>query len=316
MQTYVIRRLLQSIVVIILVSMVIFASLHLLPGDPFLAKQGIQIGLTGEDIAKLRAAAGLDKPVYLQYVIWAGNALRGDFGVSYYDQVEVSSLIALRLPATLQLTVFAMTFALLIAIPLGIAAANRQNTIVDYIVTAIGTIGMSVPSFWLGIMLILVFSVQLGWLPAVGYVPFFDDPVTNLKHIVLPCVTLGLVLIAPTMRFLRSSILEVKRQDYVQTAHAKGLSERNVVFGHILKNAMIPTLTVVGLQMGYLLGGSVVIEWVFGYPGLGQLVIDAIRLRDYGVVQATVMLFATGFVLINLLVDILYGALDPRIRYA
>ena len=201
MQTYVIRRLLQSIVVIILVSMVIFASLHLLPGDPFLAKQGIQIGLTGEDIAKLRAAAGLDKPIYLQYVIWAGNALRGDFGVSYYDQVGVSSLIALRLPATLQLTVFAMTFALLIAIPLGIAAAIRQNTIVDYIVTAIGTIGMSVPSFWLGIMLILVFSVQLGWLPAVGYVPFFDDPITNLKHIVLPCVTLGLVLIAPTMRF-------------------------------------------------------------------------------------------------------------------
>ena len=316
MQTYIIRRLLQSIVVIFLVSMVIFASLHLLPGDPFLARQGVQIGLTGEDIARLMAEAGLDKPIYLQYVIWAGNALRGDFGVSYYDQVEVSSLIALRLPATLQLTVFAMTFALLIAIPLGIAAAIRQNTIVDYIVTAIGTIGMSVPSFWLGIMLILVFSVQLRWLPAVGYFPFFDDPITNLKHIVLPCVTLGLVLIAPTMRFLRSSILEVKRQDYVQTAHSKGLSERNVVFGHILKNAMIPTLTVVGLQMGYLLGGSVVIEWVFGYPGLGQLVIDAIRLRDYGVVQATVMLFATGFILINLLVDILYGALDPRIRYA
>jgi peptide/nickel transport system permease protein len=274
------------------------------------------MGLTGEDLARLRAEVGLDRPIYIQYLSWVGNAVQGDLGVSYYNQAEVTELVSVRLPATLQLTLFAMTFSMLIAIPLGILAAVRQNSIVDYVVTAIGTIGMSLPSFWLGIMLIVVFSVHLGWLPAVGYRPFFEEPLQNLKHVILPGVTLGLILVAPTMRFLRSSVLEVKRQDYVQTARAKGLRERSVILGHVLKNAMIPTLTIIGLQMGYLLGGSVVIEWVFGWPGLGQLAVDAIRQRDYAVVQATVMLFATGFILINLAVDILYSALDPRIRYA
>jgi peptide/nickel transport system permease protein len=316
MQTYILRRIMQSIPVLVLVSMVVFACLHVLPGDPFLAREGTTSGLTGEDLARLRAEVGLDRPVYVQYLSWVGNAVQGDFGVSYFSQTEVSWLVSVRLPATLQLTLFAMTFSMLISIPLGILAAVKQNSIVDYIVTAIGTIGMSLPSFWLGIMMIVVFSVHLGWLPAVGYRPFFEDPVQNLKHVILPCVTLGLILIAPTMRFLRSSVLEVKRQDYVQTARAKGLRERTVIGGHVLKNAMIPTLTIIGLQMGYLLGGSVVIEWVFGWPGLGQLAVDAIRQRDYAVVQASVMIFATGFILINLIVDILYGALDPRIRHA
>jgi peptide/nickel transport system permease protein len=315
MQTYILRRVLQSVPVLILVSMLVFGALHVLPGDPFLASQGTQSALTAEDLKRLRAEVGLDQPLHVQYLDWVIDALGGDLGVSYYNQASVSDLVARRLPATLELTFLALSFTLLVAIPLGTLAAVRQNSLIDYLVTALGTIGMSLPSFWLGIMLILLFSVNLGWLPAVGYTPFLDAPLTNLRHAIMPCFTLGVILIAPTMRFLRSSTLEVKRQDYVQTARAKGLSERSVVMGHVLKNAMIPTLTVIGLQLGYLLGGSAVIEWVFGWPGLGQLTVDAIRLRDYAVVQSTVMLFATGFVLVNLVVDILYGALDPRIRY-
>lgn len=316
MQRYILHRLAQSIAVVFVVSAVVFSCLHVLPGDPFLARQGTNAALSAEDLQKLRDTAGLNKPLHEQYLAWIGGVARGDLGLSYFDQSSVSKMLALRLPATLELTLFSLLLSLSLALPLGIIAATHQNSIVDHVVTAVGSIGMSVPSFWLGMMLILVFSVTLRWLPAVGYAPLFDDPIGNLKHIAMPCVTLALVLVAPTMRFLRSSMLEVMRQEYVQTAKAKGLAPRSVVLVHVLKNAMIPTITVIGLQTGYLLGGSVVVEWVFGWPGLGQLVVDAISRRDYAVVQASVMTFATGFVLVNLLVDLLYGVMDPRIRYS
>ncbi len=298
------------------VSILVFGALHILPGDPFLAAQGTQISLTAEDLAKLRAEVGLDQPLPIQYVRWLTDALRGDLGISYYNQRQVTDVVLLRVPATLELTLVAVAVALLIAVPAGVVAAVRRGSKLDFLVTGIGTIGMSLPGFWLGIMMILLFAVRLAWFPVVGYVPFLQDPLLNLKHLALPAATLGFILVAPTMRILRSSTLDVIRQDYVQTARAKGLAERVVIRRHVLKAALVPTLTIVGLQLGYLLGGSVVIEVVFGWPGLGQLTVESIKLRDYSVVQSSVMLFATGFVLINTVVDLLYGVLDPRVRTA
>ncbi|MDQ3809533.1 MAG: ABC transporter permease [Chloroflexota bacterium] len=316
MHAFIITRIARGVPVLVVVSLLVFGALHILPGDPFLASQGTQVTLTAEDLAKLRAEVGLDQPFYVQYLRWVVAGLQGDLGVSYYNQRRVTDLVALRLPATLELTFVALVLALAIAVPAGILAAVRRGSPLDYLVTGIGTIGMSLPGFWLGIMMILLFSVHLGWFPAVGFEPLLQNPVENLKHIVLPACTLGFILVAPTMRVLRSSTLDVIRQDYVQTARAKGLPEWIVILRHVLKAALIPTLTIVGLQLGYLLGGSVIIEWVFGWPGLGQLTVESIKLRDYAVVQSTVMLFALGFILINLTVDLLYGVLDPRIGSA
>lgn len=315
MSTFIARRLLQSVPVVLLVSVLVFTALNFVPGDPILARQGTQMSLTPEALAKLRAELGLDQPLWVRYLRWIGDALHGDLGTSYYNQNRVSDLVAQRLPATLQLALAALAIALLIAVPVGILAAVKQNSLFDYLGTMLVTVGMSLPGFWLGIMLILLFSVALGWLPAVGYVPLAQDPGQNLKHLILPAFTLGVILAAPIMRFLRSSVLEVIRQDFVMAARAKGLRERAVVLRHVLKNALIPTITVIGLQLGQLLGGAVVIEWVFGWPGLGQLTVDAIKMRDYAVIQSTVLLFAVGFVVVNLAVDLLYGALDPRITH-
>jgi peptide/nickel transport system permease protein len=316
MARFMLHRTLQSLPILLLVSVLVFGALHIVPGDPILARQGTQTRLTQEELDRLRAQVGLDKPLYEQYVRWTLDALRGDLGISYNNQRPVSDLVQLRFPATFELSLLSLTIALLIAVPVGILSAVRPNSLLDYLSTGLVTVGIALPGFWLGIMMILLFSVRLDWLPAVGYVPFLEDPIQNLKHAAMPAATLGFLLAAPTMRFLRSSMLEVIRQDYVQTARAKGLAERAVITGHAMKNALIPTITIVGLQLGHLLGGAVIIEWVYGWPGLGELTVDAIKMRDYSVVQATVFLFAAGFVLVNLLVDLLYGALDPRIRHA
>lgn len=316
MINFMLQRIVQSIPVLILVSVMVFAALHIVPGDPILASKGQTTTLTAEDLDRLRHAAGLDKPLYQQYLDWTTGVLRGDLGLSYNNQLPVSDLVRLRIPATFELAILALSIALLLAVPVGILAAVRPNSLLDYISTGFVTVGMALPGFWLGILMILLFSVRLDWLPAVGYVPFREDPIQNLKHAAMPAATLGFLLAAPTMRFLRSSMLDVIRQDYVQTARAKGLAERSVITGHAMKNALIPTITIVGLQLGHLLGGAVVIEWVYGWPGLGQLTVDAIKMRDYSVVQATIFLFAAGFVIVNLIVDLLYGVLDPRIRYA
>jgi peptide/nickel transport system permease protein len=316
MLNFMLHRTVQSIPILLLVSVLVFGALHVIPGDPILARQGQSTRLTAEELDELRAQVGLDKPLYEQYVRWTLNALRGDLGLSYNNQRPVSDLVRLRFPATFELAVLSLTIAMLIAVPVGILSAIRRNSLLDYFSTGFVTVGIALPGFWLGIMMILLFSVRLDWLPAVGYVPFREDPIQNLKHAAMPSLTLGFLLAAPTMRFLRSSMLEVIRQDYVQTARAKGLAERAVIIGHAMKNALIPTITIVGLQLGHLLGGAVIIEWVYGWPGLGELTVDAIKMRDYSVVQATVFLFAAGFVVVNLLVDLLYGALDPRIRHA
>ena len=317
MRGYIVRRLVQGVPVLFVVSLIVFVSLNLLPGDPILARQGATVGAGyAEIMQELRRQMGLDRPLHERYVLWLTNALRGDLGLSYITQQPVAGLIAQKLPATIQLTVLAFAVALLLAIPAAILAATHQNSWIDWAVTGFVTIGLATPGFWLGIMLMMLFALRLGWVPPVGYEPLLKDPAANLRHVVLPALTLGLIIAAPIMRFLRSSLLEVIRQEYVTVAHAKGLGPSAVLRRHVLKNAAISALTLVGLQFGNLIGGAVIIEWIFAWPGMGWLTVDAVFQRDYSVVQATVTLIAIAFVLLNLLIDVLYAALDPRIRYA
>jgi peptide/nickel transport system permease protein len=316
MQAYIIRRILQGIVVVVIATMTVFLCLNLLPGDPVIARQGTWSGATPEFVAQLRHEMGLDLPFPERYVLWSANALRGDLGVSYITQEPVGLLISQKLPATVELTLAAFVLALLLAVPAAILSATHQNTWIDWGVTGFVTVGMAVPGFWLGIMLMLLFAVELRWVPSVGYEPLFTNPADNLKHLALPALTLALIIAAPIMRFLRSSLLDVMRQEYVTVARAKGLGESAVLLGHQLRNAVLPTLTFVGLQFGTLIGGAVIIEWVFSWPGMGWLTVDGVFKRDYSIVQGTVTTIAIAFVVLNLLIDLLYPYLDPRIRYS
>jgi peptide/nickel transport system permease protein len=312
---YLIRRLLQLVLVLFFVTLTVFTILRLSPGDPVMTMVGSLPDVTPEMIEAARRSLGLDQPIYLQYASWLGNLLRGDMGRSYINKTEVAAVIAARLPASLELAAAAFMLALVIAVPSGILAAVYRRTWIDHLATAFVTIGIAIPGFWLAIMLVLLFSVVLGWLPSSGHVPFMADPLKNLQLLILPSLTMAILLAAPTMRFLRSSMLDVLGEDYVRTARAKGLNERSVVARHALRNALIPTVTWVGLQFAGLIGGGVVVEWVFGWPGLGWLTVHAITSRDYFVVQGTVLVVATVFVVVNLVVDLLYVALDPRVRY-
>jgi peptide/nickel transport system permease protein len=314
---YVLRRILQGIPVLFIVSLIVFLALNLLPGDPVMARQGTMVGPGyAEIVAELRQQMGLDRPLPERYVRWLGGALRGDLGVSYITQQPVMKLIGEKLPATIELTVVAFVLALAVAVPAAILAVVKHGSWFDWAVTGFVTAGMAIPSFWLGIMLMLLFSVRLGWLPAVGYEPLFRDPVANLQHIILPAATLGLIVAAPIMRFLRSSLLEVVRQDFVTVARAKGIAEGAVMLRHVVRNALLPLVTFVGLQFGALISGAVIIEWIFAWPGMGWLTVDAVFNRDYSVVQGTVTLAACGFVAINIAIDLLYAALDPRVKHA
>jgi peptide/nickel transport system permease protein len=315
-QAYIIRRVLQGIVVVVIVTMTVFLCLNLLPGDPVIARQGTWSGASPEFVNELRHQMGLDLPIPERYLLWSVNALRGDLGVSYITQEPVGLLISQKLPATLELTVAAFLLALLFAVPAAILAARYQNTWIDWAVTGFVTLGMAVPGFWLGIMLMLLFAVELRWVPSVGYQPLLEDPTANLQHLALPALTLALIIAAPIMRFLRSSLLDVMRQEYVTVARAKGLDETAVLRRHQLRNAVLPTLTFVGLQFGSLIGGAVIIEWVFSWPGMGWLTVDGVFKRDYSIVQGTVTTIAIAFVALNLLIDLLYPYLDPRIRYS
>ena len=263
----------------------------------------------------MRRELGLDKPIYIQYINWMSGALRGDFGVSFFNQFAVTELIQRKLMATVQLTLASMILALIISVPAGIIAALKSNTWIDYSITAFVTVGMSIPGFWLGILLVVIFAVRLKWLPSSGYVPFTEDPLMNIRLLILPASTLAIILAAPIMRFLRSSLLEVMRQDYVRTARGKGLAEQSVLFGHAMKNALIPTITILGIIIGNLLAGIVIIEWVFTWPGIGWLAVDSIYKRDYSVIQTVTLLITVGVVFVNLLVDVTYAYLDPRIHY-
>ena len=304
MTSYLLRRGWQSLLVLLGVSVVVFLILHL-TGDPALLL--LPPDATAEDIARFRKAMGFDDPVTVQYVRFLKGALRGDFGESVRHGEPALDLVLERLPATFELAGAGLLLALCLAIPTGIVSAVRRNTVVDYVSTVVALLGQAMPTFWLGIMLILVFSVRLSWLPSSGR--------GDLEHLILPAITLGLFTTARITRLTRSGMLEVLSQDYIRTARAKGVSESPVVWKHALKNAAIPIVTIVGIELGTLLGGSVITETIFAWPGVGRLSVQAISNRDYPVVQAAVFLLASTFVIVNFLVDIVYTYLDPRIRF-
>jgi peptide/nickel transport system permease protein len=315
LQGYIIRRLVQGLLVLFIASIIIFVTVRILPGDPVLTRAGATNVWSEEMAREMRHKYGLDKPIYVQYLDWMGGAIRGDFGVSFFNQFSVTELVARKLPATLELTLASIFLATLVALPLGIVAALKQNTWIDYLISGFVTIGMSLPGFWLGIILMSIFSVRLRWVPTGGYVPITQDFFQNLRLLFLPTITLAIIFAAPIMRFLRSGLLEVLRQDYIRTARSKGLMERVVIVRHALKNALISTITILGIIVGSLLAGVVMIEWVFTWPGIGWLVVDAIYKRDYSIVQTVTLLITVMVVAVNLLVDISYALLDPRIRY-
>jgi len=315
MLTYIIRRVLQAIPVLWVVVIIVFLLLRLSPGDPATAMLGNIPGVTKEIIDQVRSELGVDKPLVVQYVNWQIDLFKGDFGQSYYNKVSVTTLIAQRLPKSMELAVVALAIALPFSLGAGILAAVKRGTWIDHAATAFVTAGIAIPGFWLAIMLVLLFSVHLKWLPSSGYVSFFDDPVGHIRILILPAVTLAILVAAPSMRFLRSSMIEVLNEDYIRTARAKGLAQRIVVNRHAVKNALIPTVTFVGLQFASLLAGTILIEWVFGWTGIGWLIVNAIHSQDYLVVQGGVIVMAFFFVAVNLGVDILYAVLDPRIRY-
>jgi peptide/nickel transport system permease protein len=310
---YVVRRLLQAVVVLFGVSVIVFTLIHLVPGDPVRVALGTRFD--PGTYAALRSRSGLDQPLLQQYGHFLGHAVTGDLGVSFRSGQPVTQALLQRLPATASLAAVALVIALLVAIPLGIVSAIRRGTVADYTAVAVSQVGVSIPDFWMGILLILVFSSGLGVLPPSGYVPFTSDPAGWLQHVLLPAASVGLVTGSILTRFVRSAVLEAAGRDHVRTARSKGLPPGVVLRRHILRNAMIPIVTVTGLQMATLLGGVIVVEVVFAWPGLGQLTLDAVQTRDYPVVQGAVLLFAVIFLVINLLVDLLYAVLDPRIGY-
>ena len=309
MGPYVIRRLLQLIPILIGASILIFVLMRLVPGDPALQALGAGMGeATEEQVQALRREWGLDKPLPVQYVYWLGNALQGDLGRSTVSRVPVVDEITSRFPATLQLTLLSLCVSVIIGIPLGVVAAVRHNRIADRLSMVVVLIGICTPSFWLGLMLMLLFSVQFNLLPSFGK--------GGVSYLILPSLTLGVPAAAVLARVTRSSMIEVLSEDYIRTARAKGLVERLVIVRHAIKNALIPIITILGLEFGFLLSGSVVTETVFSYPGLGLLLITSINNRDFPIVQGALLLFAVQFVIVNLIVDLLYGFMDPRITYS
>ncbi|MBI2199261.1 MAG: ABC transporter permease [Candidatus Rokubacteria bacterium] len=309
------RRLLVLIPVLFFMSVIVFGVLRLIPGDPVDVMMGAD-QVDAQTRQALRHELGLDLSLPHQYLRWVGRVVRGDLGRSVRNRESVVALIADKLPKTLLLTAASSLVALVVALPLGILAAVRRNTGADYAAMVFALLGVSVPNFFLGILLVLAFAVGLGWLPSQGYASVVMQPVQALQYLLLPALTLGLAMAGVVTRMVRSSVLEAIGQDYVRTARAKGLSERGVVWKHALKNALIPTVTVVGLQFGTLLGGAVVVEQVFSWPGIGWLVVQSIFARDYPVVQGVTLVVGVLFVVINTTVDVMYSVLDPRVRVA
>ncbi|PSC05639.1 glutathione ABC transporter permease GsiC [Alsobacter soli] len=314
MGRYLLGRLGSLVPILLGTSLVAFLLIRLVPGDPAVALLGMEADDTA--LAALRAKLALDQPLWVQYFSWLAAILKGDFGRSIQGGREVLPLLASALGPTALLSAAALAISLVIAIPAGVIAATRRNTGADYAASFVALCGLSLPSFWLGILLILLFSVQIPLLPASGYVSPLVDPAGFLARLVLPAVTLGAALAASTMRMTRAAMLEVLRSDYVRTARAKGLAPSRVVWRHAFANAQIPIVTLLGIQMGQLLGGVVITETVFAWPGIGKLTVDAIFARDYPVVQGAVLLTAALFVLINLATDLVYTVIDPRVRVA
>jgi peptide/nickel transport system permease protein len=306
------RRLGYSLVVLIGVLVAVFALVHLVPGDPVRIALGTRYNPQAYDA--LRSASGLDRPIVAQFLGYVASAARGDLGVSFRNGDPVAQLLLERLPATASLALVGIVIALLIALPAGIWSALREGRVSDVIVRVTSQFGVSVPDFWLGILLITLFATTLGWLPTSGYRPLFSDPSGWLSHIVLPGLTVGLVAGAILTRYVRSAVLDVAATGYVRTARSKGLSPAVVTFRHTVRNALVPILTITGIQLATILGGVIVVEVVFAWPGLGRLTYNAVAARDYPVIQGAVLLIAVLFLLINLIVDLLYAVIDPRIR--
>ena len=306
MQRYILKRLAVFPLALLVISAIVFLMLYMLPGDPAEALLGPNV-VSAEQVEQLREQLGLNDPLYVQYGRFISDALQGDFGRSLRSRRPVFEELLSQLPATLELTFGALILAIAIGFPLGLLSALRPNTWIDSLSMLIAVAGLAMPSFWLCLLLIFLFSVHLGWLPATGQ--------GGWERLVLPVFALGYYAASLIARLVRSAVLEVLRQDYVTTARAKGLANSIVMYRHVLRNALIPVITILGVQFGFLLGGTVVIETIFGRPGIGRLLVDAILYQDYRVVQATIIFIATGFLTANLVVDITYGLIDPRIRY-
>jgi peptide/nickel transport system permease protein len=313
MYAYIVQRVLATIPVMAVVAVFVFGLLHLTPGDPAAVIAGELA--TVDDIARIRAQLGLDQPVHLQFLTWLGQLLQGNLGTSIFSKMPVSTLIAQRLEPTLMLSLATIVFAILFAVPMGVIAAWRAGSWLDRLVMGFAVLGFSIPVFVLGYLFIYVFAVQLRWLPVQGYKPIADGFWPFLQSIALPSLTLGVIYIALIARITRASVLEVLNEDYIRTARAKGLGTPAVLLGHALKAAAVPIVTIIGVGVALLIGGAVITESVFAIPGLGRLTVDAILRRDYPIIQGVILVFSAAYVLVNLLIDILYPLLDPRIRY-
>jgi peptide/nickel transport system permease protein len=318
MRAYITRRLLLIIPTIFLASLIVFFIIRLIPGsviDLMLAQHDVSASLE-QDKAMIEKALGLDVPIHIQYGRWMGNIiLHGDLGKSLWSNTPVVDDIIAKVPVTFELGLIALVIALLIAFPIGIYSAIRQDTFGDYIGRSFAILCVAVPGFWLGTMVIIYGAIWLGWSPPIQLIPFVENPVENLKQFVVPAIVLGMALSGVTMRMTRTMMLEVLRQDYIRTAWSKGLRERVVVIRHALKNALIPVVTLIGLQLPILVGGTVIIEQIFALPGMGRLIVNATFERDYPIITGTMIFFATVVLLINLFVDLTYAWLDPRVHY-
>jgi len=317
MTAYIIRRLILAIIVLVIVTLMVFLAMRLLPGDPILmiVTRGELTTTTEEEIAALRHQYGLDKPIMVQYVTWLANVTRGDFGQSITQHQPVIKEIVRRLPITLHLSLLAFFISIIIGIPAGVVCAVRRGTWIDTVVTVLANLGITIPIFWLGIMMIYLFALELRWLPVFGYTSPFVNFWQSTRQLVMPVFCLAIFPIASAARQTRSSMLEVMRQDYIRTAWSKGLRERMIVIRHALKNALIPVVTLKGMSLSHIIGGSVLIETVYNIPGTGRLAVSGVFSQDYMVVQAMVFFIAVTVLLVNLIIDISYGWLDPRIRY-
>jgi peptide/nickel transport system permease protein len=309
---FLLQRSFISAVTLFLISVIVFTGVRLIPGDPARVLAGTDADEAG--LEEIRQKYGLTDPIPIQYLRWIGLALQGDLGESIRTRESVTRIVGLKLPITLQLAAYALLVALLIAVPTGVYAAVRRNSVWDYLASGVSLGGVSIPNFWLGIMLILFFSVRLGWLPASGYVSPAQDAWGNTRRMIMPAFVLGTALAAVLMRQTRNSMIEVLSADYIRTAYSKGLARPAVVFRHAIRNGLIPVITIFGLQMGALISGAVVTEQIFVVPGFGRLIVESVFTRDYPLVQGVVLITASAYVLINLLVDVSYSLLNPRIR--
>ncbi len=317
MSAYIIRRCLQMPVVMVLVTVVLFCTIRLLPGDPIFAIIGeSDRNLDAAQVEALRERLGLNEPLPVQYLRWIGDVAQGDLGRSVNSRQSVSKQLVERIPNTTQVGITALLVAIAIGIPAGTIAAIKRNTWIDVVVTLIAMFGVAVPNFWFSMLLIWLFVVELNWLPASGFVGIWQDPLNAFQYMILPSIALGTALSGSIMRYTRSSALEVLNQDFIRTARAKGLRERRVVLVHVLRNSLLPVTTVIGLQLGGLLAGSVIVESMFAIPGVGRLAVESIGGRDYPTLQGVVLFFTLVVLVVNLLTDILYAVVDPRIRYS